>query len=73
MSVRRLETRPEESLVDLPALAGKEDKHLDAIEPAPRKHNERDIEIINANAEVLNKEAADTLEYQADWWVERFR
>ena len=32
--------------------------------------NERDIEIINANSERLNREAMDTLEYQADWSAE---
>ncbi len=30
--------------------------------------NRRDIEIINANAEMLNKQALETLEYQADIW-----
>ncbi len=34
----------------------------------PRELNRRDIEIINANAEMLNKQALETLEYQVDIW-----
>jgi hypothetical protein len=30
--------------------------------------SKREIEIINANAELLNKQALETLEYQADIW-----
>jgi archaellum component FlaC len=33
-----------------------------------RDLNYRDIEIINANAQLLNKEALETLEYQVDIW-----
>ena len=35
---------------------------------SPRKLNRRDIEIINANAEKLNEEALDVLEYQQVNW-----
>ena len=34
----------------------------------PRELNRRDIEIINANAEKLNEEALDVLEYQKVNW-----
>jgi metal-responsive CopG/Arc/MetJ family transcriptional regulator len=34
----------------------------------PRELNRRDIEIINANADKLNEEALDTLEYQQVNW-----
>ncbi len=34
----------------------------------PKVLNKRDIEIINANAEKLNEEALDTLEYQQVNW-----
>ena len=34
----------------------------------PRELNRRDIEIINANAEKLNEEALDVLEYQQVNW-----
>lgn len=32
-----------------------------------QKLNERDIEIINKNAELINKQVAETLEFQAEW------
>lgn len=34
----------------------------------PKELNRRDIDIINANAEELNEEALDTLEYQQVNW-----
>ncbi len=34
------------------------------------KRDARDIEIINRNAEELNREALDTLDYQVDIWNE---
>lgn len=34
------------------------------------KRDTRDIEIINRNADELNREALDTLEYQIDIWNE---
>lgn len=29
--------------------------------------NQRDIEIINANADLINKQVEETLEFQAEW------
>lgn len=55
----------------------KTEKISDVIESALRDYvakethkelNRRDIEIINANAEKLNEEALDTLEYQQVSW-----
>jgi len=36
-------------------------------ERLPKPSPERDLEIINANADELNQEAEDALEYQIDW------
>lgn len=33
----------------------------------PRELNRRDIEIINANADLINKRVEETLEFQAEW------
>ena len=38
------------------------------IEAERELRSRREIEIINANAEMLNKQALETLEYQADIW-----
>lgn len=38
------------------------------IEAEREIRNEREIEIINANAELINKQVSETLEYQADIW-----
>jgi metal-responsive CopG/Arc/MetJ family transcriptional regulator len=55
----------------------KDEQISDVIETALRDYvakesktelNRRDIEIINANAEKLNEEALDTLEYQQVNW-----
>ncbi len=32
-----------------------------------RELNRRDIEIINANADLINKQVEETLEFQAEW------
>jgi metal-responsive CopG/Arc/MetJ family transcriptional regulator len=32
-----------------------------------RELNRRDIEIINANADLINKQVEDTLQFQAEW------
>ena len=32
--------------------------------------NYRDIEIINSNAELLNKQVLETIEYQVDIWMD---
>ncbi len=65
---------------DLLEQANKVNKDLqisDVIETALRDYvaketrqelNRRDIEIINANAEMINKQALKTLEFQADIW-----
>lgn len=42
----------------------------DYVAKGKRKElNRRDIEIINANAEMLNKQALETLEFQAEIWA----
>jgi len=38
------------------------------VEAEREIRNKREIEIINANAEILNKQVLETLEYQADIW-----
>lgn len=80
MRVRTSVTLPEELLVEVDALAGKRNGRSAVVESAlvayvakekpekPRKLNQRDIDIINANAEKLNKEALDVLEYQQEIW-----
>lgn len=64
-------------LVKVDALAGKKHKRSEIVESALRDYvakesrkelNLRDIEIINANADKLNEEALDTLEYQQVNW-----
>lgn len=72
MRVRTSVTLPEELLVEVDALAGKKNGRSAVVESAlvayvakekPKKLNRRDIRIINENAEKLNKEALETLEY----------
>jgi len=76
MRIRTSVTLPEELLIKVDALAGKKRKRSEVFECAlveyvakekPRRTT-RDIEIINANVEKLNKEAMDTLEYQEVNW-----
>lgn len=77
MKVRTSITLPKELLIKIDALAGKKNKRSEIVETALRDYvakesrkelNRRDIEIINANADKLNEEALDTLEYQqVDW------
>lgn len=76
MRVRTSVTLPKELLVKVDALAGKKNGRSAIVESAlveyvakekPKKLNQRDIDIINANAEKLNKEALDVLEFQAEW------
>jgi metal-responsive CopG/Arc/MetJ family transcriptional regulator len=54
----------------------KDEKISDVIETAlrdyvaketPKELNRRDIEIINANADLINKQVEETLEFQAEW------
>ncbi|MGC2234694.1 MAG: ribbon-helix-helix protein, CopG family [Pyrinomonadaceae bacterium] len=77
MRVRTSVTLPKELLIKVDALAGKKHKRSEIVESALREYvakengrelNRRDIEIINANADKLNEEALDTLEYQQVNW-----
>jgi metal-responsive CopG/Arc/MetJ family transcriptional regulator len=77
MRVRTSVTLPKELLIKIDALAGKKHKRSEIVETALRDYvakesrrelNRRDIEIINANADKLNEEAIDTLEYQQVNW-----
>ncbi len=77
MRIRTSITLPKELLIEVDALAGKKHKRSKIVESAlrdyvakenPKKLNKRDIEIINANADKLNEEALDTLEYQQVNW-----
>lgn len=33
-----------------------------------QERDKRELEIINKNADLINKQALETLEYQAEWW-----
>lgn len=77
MRVRTSVTLPKELLIEIDALAEKRHKRSAIVESALRDYvakesrqelNRRDIEIINANADKLNEEAMDTLEYQQVNW-----
>ncbi len=77
MKVRTSVTLPKDLLIKVDALAGKKHKRSAIVELALRdyvakenggKLNKRDIEIINVNADKLNEEALDTLEYQQVNW-----
>ncbi|MGH9944147.1 MAG: CopG family ribbon-helix-helix protein [Pyrinomonadaceae bacterium] len=67
---------PEEILKAVDNLSGPEGDRSEFIEAAVRayvsflerkRQNERDIEIINRNADELNRQAEETLEYQVEW------
>lgn len=75
MRVRTSVTLPKELLIKVDALAGK-NKRSEFVETALRdyveketgkKLNRRDIEIINKNADLINKQVKETLEFQAEW------
>lgn len=75
MRVRTSVTLPKELLLKVDALAGK-NKRSKIVETALRdyvekengkKMNRRDIEIINENADLINKQVKETLEFQAEW------
>ncbi|MBC7898581.1 MAG: hypothetical protein H7070_00885 [Saprospiraceae bacterium] len=77
MRVRTSVTLPKELLIEVEALTTKKHKRSEIFESAlieyvskqkPRELNQRDIDIINANAKELNKEALDVLEYQQVNW-----
>jgi metal-responsive CopG/Arc/MetJ family transcriptional regulator len=76
MKVRTSVTLPRELLVEVDALAGKKHKRSAIVETALRDYvaketgkelNRRDIEIINKNAEMINKQVEETLQFQAEW------
>jgi metal-responsive CopG/Arc/MetJ family transcriptional regulator len=69
-------TLPEDLLKSLDEIVGKSQKRSKVIETALRDYvtkesrkelNRRDIEIINANADLINKQVEETLEFQAEW------
>jgi len=76
MRVRTSVTLPKELLVKVDALAGKKNGRSAIVESAlveyvarekPKKLNRRDIDIINANADLINRQVEETLEFQAEW------
>ena len=75
MRVRTSVTLPKELLIKIDALAGK-NKRSKIVESALRDYvakesrkrlNKRDIEIINKNADLINQQVEETLEFQAEW------
>ncbi|MET0754302.1 MAG: hypothetical protein ABWZ66_13050, partial [Pyrinomonadaceae bacterium] len=67
---------PKELLIKVDALAGKKHKRSEIVESALREYvakengrelNRLDIEIINKNADLINKQVEETLEFQAEW------
>ncbi len=76
MRVRTSVTLPEELLVEVDALARKKNGRSAVVESAllayvakekPKKLNRRDIQIINENADLINRQVEETLEFQAEW------
>ena len=76
MRVRTSVTLPRELLIQVDALVGKNRKRSAVVESAlveyvakerPRSINRRDIEIINKNADLINRQVEETLEFQAEW------
>lgn len=77
MRVRTSVTLPAELLAEVDALAVKKNGRSAIVESAlvayvararPKRSKKREIDIINANAAKLNKEALDVLEYQQVKW-----
>jgi len=69
-------TLPRELLSAVDDLLGERSKRSEFIEKAlrayvaelaGRRRAARDVEIINANADKINREALETLDYQVDW------
>jgi metal-responsive CopG/Arc/MetJ family transcriptional regulator len=69
-------TLPEDLLKSVDEIVGKSQKRSKVIETALRDYvakesrkelNRRDIEIINKNADLINKQVEETLEFQAEW------
>lgn len=76
MKVRTSVRLPKELLIKVDALAGRKNRRSAIVESAlveyvakgkPKKLNHRDIQIINENAELINKQVEETLEFQAQW------
>lgn len=76
MRVRTSVTLPKELLIKVDALAGKKHKRSEIVETALRDFvekesrkelNQHDIEIINKNADLINRQVKETLEFQAEW------
>ncbi len=76
MKVRTSVTLPKDLLIEVDALAGKQNKRSKIVESAlrdylakknDRESNKRDIEIINKNADLINKQVEETLKFQAEW------
>lgn len=76
MRVRTSITLPTELLIKVDALAGRKHKRSQIVESALRDYvakenrdelNKRDIKIINRNADLINKQVEETLEFQAEW------
>ncbi len=81
MKIRTSIKLSKELLIEVDALAGKKHNRSEIVETALRDYvarenrkesrkelNQRDIELINENAEILNKQVLETLEYQVDIW-----
>ncbi len=69
-------TLPQDLLKSVDEIVGKTRKRSKIIEKAlrdfvaketPKELNQRDIEIINKNADLINKQVEETLEFQAEW------
>lgn len=60
---------PDDVLAALDAIAGGRESRSAVIERVLREHvaRNRDLATLNERADLLNAEAADTLEYQAPW------
>lgn len=76
MRVRTSISLPEELLVKVDKLAGAKKRRSQVVESAlvayvakqaPQKLNKRDIDIINQNADLINEQVEETLEFQAEW------
>ena len=76
MRVRTSVTLPKDLLVQVDALVSKNRRRSAVVETAlveyvakerPKSANLRDIKIINKNAELINRQVEETLEFQAEW------
>ena len=76
MRVRTSVTLPKDLLAQVDALVSKNRRRSAVVETAlveyvakerPKSANLRDIKIINKNAELINRQVEETLEFQAEW------